>query len=63
MTYFLGFLMRDVSIRLTEHPDYRWLRWSPPHQIQTQTVDPLLAAVEQFFRAHPERMRLPVTPQ
>jgi len=45
---YLATLIRTVKIKLTEHPDYAWIRWNPPHQIQAQTIDPLLAAVEQW---------------
>lgn len=39
---FLGWLKRDVEIRLTEHTRYEWFPWNPPHRIQSQTIDPLL---------------------
>jgi bis(5'-nucleosidyl)-tetraphosphatase len=39
---FLGWLKRDVEIRLTEHTRYEWFAWNPPHRIQSQTIDPLL---------------------
>jgi hypothetical protein len=31
---------------VTEHDDYRWFEWRPPHQIQEWTIDPLLHAAE-----------------
>ncbi|MEM1067404.1 MAG: DNA mismatch repair protein MutT, partial [Planctomycetota bacterium] len=34
---------------LTEHASASWFEWSPPHQIQSQTIDPLLAAVAQHL--------------
>ncbi|MCC9656386.1 bis(5'-nucleosyl)-tetraphosphatase [Rhodopirellula halodulae] len=43
--YFLAFVPQVVKIKPTEHELSRWWTWSPPHQIQTQTIDPLLAAV------------------
>jgi 8-oxo-dGTP pyrophosphatase MutT (NUDIX family) len=46
VVFFLARLLRDVSIAPTEHPGYQWFAWQPPHRIQEQTVDPLLAAVE-----------------
>jgi len=49
LVMFLGRLVRPVEIRPTEHPDFVWTPWSPPHQIQRETIDPLLAAVEMFF--------------
>ena len=50
LVVFLGRLLRPVEIRPTEHPGFVWLPWLPPHRIQEQTIDPLLAAVENFFR-------------
>jgi bis(5'-nucleosidyl)-tetraphosphatase len=47
---FLGRLMEDVNITLTEHIGYDWFPWQPPHQIQQQAIDPLLAHVEQHLR-------------
>lgn len=49
LVVFLGFLTRPTQIRLTEHLGYEWFDWQPPHQIQSQTIDPLLAAVEVYF--------------
>lgn len=46
----LGRLVRDVEIKLTEHQGYQWFPWRPPHKIQAQTIDPLLAEVERFFQ-------------
>lgn len=45
LVVFLGRLTQPVEIALTEHTGYRWFAWSPPHRIQEQTIDPLLAAV------------------
>jgi len=49
--YFLAFLPQVVKIELTEHEMSRWWPWSPPHQIQSQTIDPLLAAVADHLSA------------
>jgi 8-oxo-dGTP pyrophosphatase MutT (NUDIX family) len=43
--YFLGYLAQRPQLSLTEHPDAKWFRWNPPHHIQAQTIDPLLAAL------------------
>ncbi len=43
--YFLGYLNEKPNLAITEHQSARWFPWSPPHQIQAQTIDPLLAAV------------------
>lgn len=48
--YFLGFVDSKPSLTLTEHESAKWFSWNPPHQIQTQTIDPLLAAVENHLR-------------
>jgi bis(5'-nucleosidyl)-tetraphosphatase len=45
---FLGRLLRDVPIAPSEHLGHQWVTWNPPHQIQAQTIDPLLAAVAQW---------------
>jgi 8-oxo-dGTP pyrophosphatase MutT (NUDIX family) len=46
---FLGWLERDVPIQISEHVGYQWFAWHPPHQIQPQTINPLLAEVERYF--------------
>jgi bis(5'-nucleosidyl)-tetraphosphatase len=51
LVVFLARLKRDVKIDPTEHGGYQWFPWNPPHQIQARTIDPLLAAVEEFFKA------------
>ena len=50
LVIFLGQLLRDVKIAPTEHPDFRWFPWHPPHRIQTQTIDAVLTAAEKHFR-------------
>ena len=52
LVVFLARLVRDVEIQVTEHEGYRWLPWSPPHRIQTQTIDPLLHELEAFLKSH-----------
>lgn len=49
LVIFLGRLKRDVEIVLTEHLEFRWFPWQPPHQVQPQTIDAVLAAAEQFL--------------
>jgi bis(5'-nucleosidyl)-tetraphosphatase len=49
LVVFLGRLRRDREIVCTEHTGYRWFPWRPPHDIQAQTINPLLAHVEQFL--------------
>ena len=50
LVIFLGRLIRDVPIRLSEHLDYRWCDWNPPHSIQAQTIDPVLDQVERHLQ-------------
>lgn len=46
---FLGYLMEDVTLKITEHEGYDWFDWAPPHRIQKKTIDPLLAAVADYM--------------
>jgi 8-oxo-dGTP pyrophosphatase MutT (NUDIX family) len=47
---YLGWLGQDVAIQPSEHLGFEWFKWQPPHTIQTATIDPLLAAVEEHFK-------------
>lgn len=49
VTYFLGRIARRCDIVCSEHQRFEWFKWAPPHQIQTQTIDPLLSAAEVFL--------------
>lgn len=49
MLIFLGRLMEDVEIEVTEHIGYKWFNWKPPHKVQKRAIDPLLKAVEKHF--------------
>ena len=40
----------DADIQVTEHIGYRWLPWDPPHQIQPETIDPLMESLEKYLR-------------
>jgi len=53
LTIYLGMLVDDKPILITEHEGYEWFDWSPPHQIQAATIDPLLAQVASYLAAHP----------
>ncbi len=53
VVYFLARLEKDVELNLTEHGDAQWFAWDPPHLIQEQTINPLLAAVAQHVSASP----------
>lgn len=49
LVVFLAQLTREVPIDVTEHPGYQWFEWRPPHTIQKQTIDPLLAALARYL--------------
>ena len=49
VVFFLGILIRDVKLKFTEHASGKWFSWNPPHRIQEQTIDPLLAAAAAFL--------------
>ncbi|MEM6473051.1 MAG: NUDIX domain-containing protein [Planctomycetota bacterium] len=49
VVYFLGEIEHVVAPVLTEHESFKWFDWSPPHQIQEQTIDPLLHAVQDHW--------------
>ncbi len=53
VTYFLGRLDDVQKVKCTEHQGFQWFPWDPPHRIQTQTIDPLLAAIDGFLKTHP----------
>jgi 8-oxo-dGTP pyrophosphatase MutT (NUDIX family) len=50
LVVFLGWLETDHPITVTEHHDHAWIPWNPPHDFQPQTINPLLAAVDEFFQ-------------
>jgi len=58
LTIFLGLLLRPIELVCSEHPDYKWWDWHPPHAIQSQTIDPLLESVAKHFQEHPQSRRL-----
>ncbi len=47
---FLGRLIEDCPITVSEHIGHEWLPWNPPHVIQEKTVDPLLADLDRFLQ-------------
>lgn len=56
LTIFLGLLLRPIELVCSEHPDYKWWDWNPPHDIQSQTIDPLLESVAKHFQEHPQSL-------
>jgi bis(5'-nucleosidyl)-tetraphosphatase len=49
LVIFIADLVHPVEIRATEHESWEWIPWSPPHAIQSRTIDPLLAAVNAYW--------------
>lgn len=45
LVIFLATIDDRVAITATEHLGHEWFDWRPPHAIQANTMDPLLAAV------------------
>lgn len=56
LTIFLGLLLRPIELVCSEHPDYKWWDWNPPHDIQSQTIDPLLESIAKHFQEHPQSL-------
>lgn len=54
--YFLAWVPNEVKIEVTEHEGYQWTKWEPPHEIQPETIDPLLGAVEVFLNDRGRRV-------
>lgn len=49
VVYLLGEIDEVFTPVLTEHESFEWFDWKPPHQIQQQTIDPLLDAVARHW--------------
>ena len=47
---YLAELMEHVDIELTEHIGFEWRDWDPPHKIQKETIDELLAQVAEHWQ-------------
>lgn len=52
MRIFLGRLVNDVDIVVSEHGGYEWFDWNPPHSIQKKAIDPLLESLQQFLQSN-----------
>lgn len=48
---FLGWLLEDRPVRLTEHTGHQWVPWRPPHRLEHGTIDGVLAELERHFLA------------
>ncbi len=46
---YLAELVSPVKIKPTEHEGFDWFRWSPPHKIQSNTIDPLLEQLGEYW--------------
>ena len=49
VTFFLAWCRVDKPIVLTEHVDSKWHKWTPPHDVQDFTIDPLLRAADAWL--------------
>ena len=47
---YLARLVRDIEIKTSEHEDYEWFDWNPPHSIQEKTIDPLLKKLAKHWQ-------------
>tara|TARA_R110002049_G_scaffold2750_10_gene22427 strand:+ start:65319 stop:65780 length:462 start_codon:yes stop_codon:yes gene_type:complete len=47
--YFLGYVDSPRELVLTEHESAEWFPWDPPHDIQEETVNPLLTALHEYL--------------
>ncbi|WP_145267725.1 bis(5'-nucleosyl)-tetraphosphatase [Tautonia plasticadhaerens] len=45
LVIYLATVPDRVAIEVTEHLGHEWIEWRPPHDIQPNTINPLLAAV------------------
>lgn len=43
----------DLNLKVTEHLGFEWKAWNPPHQIQAQTIDPLLSHLQHYLQQNP----------
>ncbi len=46
LVLFLVRVDQEHALTVTEHQGGRWFPWSPPHQIQSKTIDPVLRQIE-----------------
>jgi len=49
LVIFLATVPERLEVTTTEHLGAEWFPWNPPHRIQAQAIDPLLAAVERHL--------------
>lgn len=46
---YMGWLLEDREIVLSEHQGHVWQPWRPPHRLQLGTIDGVLADAERFL--------------
>lgn len=52
---FLGWLKTEIIITLSsEHIEYKWEKWNPPHNIRKGWLNSLLKQLNKYFENHPE---------
>jgi bis(5'-nucleosidyl)-tetraphosphatase len=49
LVIFLATVPDRLDVAATEHLGNEWVEWRPPHAIQANTIDPLLAAVAEHL--------------
>jgi len=47
---FLGQLLTEITVVTSEHPEYEWVPWKPPHAPLNPTIDQLLLQVERYLQ-------------
>lgn len=50
LTVFLAYTDSSAKIKVSEHVGFEWMDWKPPHKLQPNTIDPLLASLDDYFR-------------
>lgn len=48
---FLACLQSTKDIEITEHEGFQWFDWNPPHDIQANTINPLLRYLENHLES------------
>lgn len=46
---FLGWLLEQREVKVSEHAGYEWVKWQPPHRLAHGTIDGVLAEVARHF--------------
>jgi bis(5'-nucleosidyl)-tetraphosphatase len=49
LVVFMGYVGPDIDVIAREHGACEWVAWNPPHQIQAETINPLLSAIEKVL--------------